>query len=272
MNPTRLTLVLLALIVISSCTNREQPVTAGKNPVTVDSIENSGQKIAADSSTSDSLREQLIEHFATNNQPGKALEQVEILLKKNPSNPAWLYMKADAHEKMGDTSAAITAYEQAIDAAGLFVDAEIKLANLLAETGNAKAIVYCEKLLKEPSGIRMRSDILLIKGIYYTKIKNLQQALLIFNQLIKEDYSYLDAYVEKGLILYDEKKYKEAFAVFQMTTTIKNSFADGYFWMAKAEEKMKLNESAINNYKRTLALDQSFTEAREGLKRLGALK
>ena len=226
----------------------------------------------ADSTLADSVREQLIEKYATANQYDRALEQIEYLLKKNAVNPAWLYMKADALEKKGDTSAAIDNYKKAIESAGMFVDAEMKLANLLAETGNESALAICDALLKKPAGLRMRSDILLIKGIYYTRIQKPQQAIAIFDQIIKEDYSYLDAYIEKGLIYYDQKKYKEALKVFELTTTVKNSFAEGYYWMAKAQEKMEQKEESINNYKRTLALDQSFTEAREGLKRLGALK
>jgi len=39
--------------------------------------------------------------------------------------------------------------------------------------------------------------------------------------------------------------------------------------MARCEEKMNQKEAALDNFKRALALDTSFTEARQGLKRLG---
>jgi hypothetical protein len=53
---------------------------------------------------------------------------------------------------------------------------------------------------------------------------------------------------------------------------VSNKFADGYFWMAKAEEKLNRTTEAIDNYKRSLALDQSITEAKDALKRLGIVK
>ncbi len=216
----------------------------------------------------DSSREQLIEQLASRGQYAQAMEQVDVLLQKNPTNPAWLYMKADALEKSADTAGAINHYQQAINAAGLFVEAEMRLANLYAETGNTKALQVINGLLKQPSALRLRSDLLMIQGIYYSKIKDSKKALATYNQIIKEDYSYLDAYIEKGLVYYDENRFEEARKIFLLTTTLKNSFADGYYWMARCQEKLNKKEEALNNYKRALALDQSLTEAREGISRL----
>lgn len=216
----------------------------------------------------DSSREQLIEQLASREQFAKAIEQIDVLLQKNPGNPAWLYMKADALEKSTDTTDAINFYQQAIHAAGLFVEAEMRLANLYAETGNPKALEVINGLLKQPSALRLRSDLLMIQGIYYSKIKDSKKALATYNQIIKEDYSYLDAYLEKGLVYYDNNQFTEARNVFQLSTSIKNSFADGYYWMARCEEKLNKKEEALNNYKRALALDQNLAEAREGIGRL----
>jgi tetratricopeptide (TPR) repeat protein len=82
----------------------------------------------------------------------------------------------------------------------------------------------------------------------------------------------MNAYIEKGALLYDMKKYKESIEVFEKATTVKNSFADGYYWIAKNQEALNNSKDAIDNYKRALALDQEFTEARDALKRLGIIK
>ncbi len=221
---------------------------------------------------SDSLRESFVQELVQNNQLDKAISQIELLLQKNPGNPAYLFMKADALEKKGDTINAISFYRQSLDTAGLFPEAQLRLAALYAETGNAAATSLCDELLKEPTAIRMRSDILFVKAAYYSKIKDKKNALRIYNQLIKEDYTYLDAYIEKGLIYYDMGNFAEAHNAFEKTTSISNKYADGYFWMAKAEEKLNHTQEAIDNYKRALALDQSITEAKDALKRLGVVK
>ncbi len=220
----------------------------------------------------DSIREQLVQELVGTNQYDKALSQVEQLLQKQPGNPAYLFMKADALERKGDTANAITAYEQSIVSAGLFIQAELRLTSLYAETGNKKAVQLCDALLKDATAVEFRSDILFVKAAYYTKVKESAKALAVYNQIIREDYTYLDAYIEKGLIYYDQKKFEEAHKVFTQSTNVSNKFADGYFWMAKAEEKLNRTTEAIDNYKRSLALDQSITEAKDALKRLGVVK
>ena len=130
----------------------------------------------------------------------------------------------------------------------------------------------CDALLKDATAVEFRSDILFVKAAYYTKVKESAKALAIYNQIIREDYTYLDAYIEKGLIYYDQKKFEEAHKVFTQSTNVSNKFADGYFWMAKTEEKLNRTTEAIDNYKRSLALDQSITEAKDALKRLGVVK
>lgn len=230
------------------------------------------EKQVASNPQADSLREGLIEQLVQNNQYDKAMAQIEQLLQKQPGNPAYLFMKADALERKGDTSNAITAYQQAIRSAGVFNEAELRLASLYAETGNKTAVILCDALLKDASAVQMRSDILFVKAAYYSRVKDVTKALSIYNQIIREDYTYMEAYIEKGLIFYDQQKYADAWKIFQQSTNVSNKYADGYFWMAKTEEKMNKTKEAIDNYKRSLALDQSITEAREALKRLGEIK
>lgn len=220
----------------------------------------------------DSVREQLLVNLVQTNQYDKAIEQADLLLQKQPGNPAYLFMKADALERKGDTSNAISAYQQAIQSAVVFNEAELRLASLYAETGNKTAVVLCDALLKDAAATEMRSDILFVKAAYYSKIKDVAKALSIYNQIIREDYTYMEAYIEKGLLFYDQQKYAEAWKSFQQSTNVSNKYADGYFWMAKAEEKMNKTKEAIDNYKRSLALDQSITEAKDALKRLGEIK
>jgi tetratricopeptide (TPR) repeat protein len=252
-----------------SCTNEDVKTD---QPAAVNSTVPADERLLNDSTTADSVREQLIEQLVLNNQYNRAIEQIDQLLAKDSSNPAWLYMKADALEKNGDTTAALLHYNKAVNSAGVFAEAELRAANLFAETGNKNALTLCDKLLKNQGAVRFRSDVLMIKGIYYTKVQQTDKALEVFNQIIREDYSYMDAYIEKGLVYYDLKKYMEAWNVFKKSTEVKNAFADGYFWMAKAEEKMNKKDEAIANYKRSLALDQSLAEARDALKRLGEIK
>lgn len=254
------------LLVLISCNNNGNKVK--NQPADSVTTSSATEQLLQDSTLTDSVRAQLIEKLIASGQTTKAMGQIDKLLQKDSANPGWLYMKADALERSGDTSAAIAYYNKAVNKAGIFIEAEMRAANLFAETGNKNALILCDRLLKNPGAVRLRSDILMMKGIYYTKNKNSTKALEQFNQIIREDYSYLDAYIEKGLVYYDAGKYAEAWNVFNKSTEVSNKFADGYYWMARAEEKMNKKQDAIDNFKRSLALDQNLNEAREGLKRL----
>jgi Tfp pilus assembly protein PilF len=260
---------LAVVLIFAACNNNSAKPDV---PANDSSKKSSIEQILNDSTTVDSVREQLVGELVQNKDYSKALAQIDFLLAKDSSNPGRLYIKADALEKMGDTTGAIAHYNKAVLKAGVFIEAEMRAALLFAETGNINALTLCDHLLKNPGAVRYRSDVLRMKGIYYAKAGNTQRALEQFNQILKEDYSYMDAYIEKGLVYYDLAKYEDAWKVFNKSTEVSNTFAEGYFWMAKAEEKMKKKQDAIDNYKRALALDQAITEAREGIQRLEGVK
>ena len=75
--------------------------------------------------------------------------------------------------------------------------------------------------------------------------------------------------MEKGFLYYDNKKIKEALQVFQTLSKIKNTYADGYYWLAKCYEAMGNKTEAIANYQKSLILDPKLKEATEALQRLG---
>ncbi len=265
MNWMKLILIVFSLTTFIACNNSNPETIVKDNQVKTNS---STDQLLNDSTTTDSVKVQLIEQLVQDSSYEKALTQINKLLVKDSTNPGWLYIKADALEKMGDTASAILNYNKAVNSAGDFIDAEMRAAILFAETGNANALKLCDRLLLNAGAVRYRSDVLRVKGIYYAKSGNTAKAIEQFNQIIKEDYTYLDAYIEKGLVYYDLGKYNDAWKVFEKSTEVSNKFADGYFWMAKTEEKMNKPAEASANYKRSLALDQSLSEAREAIKRL----
>ena len=262
--------IMCASILLFSCKNQQATDKSAKNNDSIFTTQK--ESSVTDSTLADSVRETMIEQLVIRKKYYTAVSQLNVLLKKDSINPGWLFMKADVLEKSGDTSAAIQFYEKSIAAAGVFMDAEMRLVHLYAQTGNAKTIKTCDDLLKTPEAVKLRSGILLIKGIYYAKTMNYNKAIAFYDQIIREDYSFLDAYIEKGLTYYDQAKFAEAHKIFVKSTEVSNTFADGYFWKAKTEEKLNKKEEAINNYKRSFALDQSNEEARDALKRLGVLK
>jgi tetratricopeptide (TPR) repeat protein len=228
--------------------------------------------LVIDNSISDSSRLVLIEKLVNENQLIAAIKNIDFLLQHSPDNPSFLFMKADALERMKDTSEAINYYQKADQAAGLFLQAKMKLLQLYAETGNPKALSLSDSLYQLPQAEKNQSDILLMKGICLTKLGKFKEAESVFDIVLKIDYTCLQAYLEKGWLYYDQQQYQKALKIFELSTIVKNDFAEGYFWMAKTHQQQKQQEKAILNFKKSLALDPELTEAREELKSLGAIQ
>ena len=142
-------------------------------------------------------------------------------------------------------------------------------ANLLAEKKDSTSLLIC----KEVAGFRMGREYTahchFISGVYYARTGQPQKAMIAFNNSINNNFNYTEAYMEKGFLYYDDKKLKEALLVFKTLVTVKNTYADGYYWIAKCEEALNNKTEAINNYQKSLALNPKLNESVIALKRLG---
>lgn len=212
------------------------------------------------------LRRRLTEVYSQIGQHEKALEQLDELLVKDSMNFETWYDRGALLSNMKDTAGAIYSLErsyalQPINYSG------IPLANLYANKRDARALSICDSLIsRDTTGIL--NDVYFIKGVYYSDTKQFDKALEQFNECIRRDWKFVDAYIEKGIIFFDQKKYNEALDVFVMAATVANTNADAYYWMARSYEELGKKEQAITNYERALALDKTFTDARDAIKRL----
>jgi tetratricopeptide (TPR) repeat protein len=131
-----------------------------------------------------------------------------------------------------------------------------------AEAKNPKVINICDSLIKMDS-LGVHADPYYYKGIYYSNINDKAKALSLFNDAIKHDYNFLDAHIEKGIILYDQQKYEEAYQSFNLAMTISPKYADSYYWMAKCQEATGNKAEAKLNYQRAYGLDKTLKEAKD---------
>jgi len=199
----------------------------------------------------------------------QALVQMDSLIKKDSLNYAFWYRKALLQENTKDTSGALRSYRYAIRIYPS-PDAMLAAANLLAEKKDSTSLLICQKVEALRLGREYTAHCNFITGIFYARTGNQQKAIELFNNCIRNDLNYMEAYMEKGFLYFDSQKIREALEVFQTVVTVKNTYADGYYWIAKCEEKLKHPVEAIDNYKKSLTLDPELHEAADALKRLGA--
>ena len=213
------------------------------------------------------LKENLAQYYRDNGSYDMAIAMINNALKKD-SNMARLWdIKATLHLEDDDTLNAIRAFEKAIS---IYPDPTdmISVGALYAQTKDPKALALADALLAN-SKARAGKEALFIKGLYYSYAGDKKKAIAFFDNCLAMDYTFMFAYREKAIALYDSGKYEEALAVLDKAVTLQNSFDEGYYWMGRCFEKLNRNSAAIESYRTALQYDPNFAEAKEALARLG---
>lgn len=214
------------------------------------------------------LRLQLVDAFESLGAYREAMAQMDSLLQKDSLNYGLWYRNALLQENMKDTAGALRSYRYAIRIYPA-PDALLAAANLLAEKKDANALLLCKQVNALHLGREYTAHSYFISGVYYARTGDKQKALESFNNCLYNNLNYMEAYMEKGFLYYEDKKIKEALKVFQSVVTLKNTYPDGYYWLAKCQEAMHDTSEAVANYQKAVTLDPKLKEASEALKRLG---
>jgi len=209
----------------------------------------------------------LIQAYTDYQKTDEALAICSKVLQQHPDQVAVLMMKSDLLEQKNDTTGSIQTLEQAYRLAPSNEELCYNLAFKFAQSKNPKVLTLCDSLLEHDT-IEKKAEPWYFKGLYYSNINEKAKALEFFNKAIQFDYSFLDAYMDKGQVLYDEKKYAEAINVFQLALKVSAAYADDYYWLGKCQEAVGKKEDASLNYQRAYGLDKSLTEAKEAAERL----
>ncbi|TDX00786.1 tetratricopeptide repeat protein [Dinghuibacter silviterrae] len=214
------------------------------------------------------LRRNLLMSFYGEGRFDEAMKINDTALRYDSASSGNWYNRAMVQDAMKDSTAALRSLETAyrLDSGNATIAYE--LANRYADAGNATALSLCDRIIRRESKGQPKPDPFAIKGIYYANTGHPAEAVAAFDRAIAVDYTFLDAYLEKGILLYKQHKYAEALKVFDLSTSVDNTFADGYYWTARCQQQLGQLKDARLNYERAIAFDKHFTEAREALAKL----
>lgn len=213
------------------------------------------------------LRLNLARAYQAQNKIPDALNVCGKILEIDPQQLDALMLKADLLDQENNTSAAISTLEQAYAINPSIEELDYNLAYKYASTKNPKTLAFCDTLLKKDS-LNEHPEPLYFKGVYYENTGDKNKALEFLNQAIVRDYTFLDAYMNKGRILYDQKKYNDAIKVYRLALNVQSTYADAYFWMGKCQEALGQKADAKLNYERAYGLDKTLTEAKDAADRI----
>ena len=215
-----------------------------------------------------SVIEKLIEYYRNNGDYDSALAIADNTLKRDSGVAEMWDIKATLHFENGDTANAIKAFETAINIFPL-PEYIISLGTLYAETKDKKALTLADALILANRS-QAQKEAIFIKGLYYTYTGDKKTAISLFDSCIRMDYTYMFAYREKGVALYDMGRYEDALKVLSKAVTVQNNFDEGYYWMGKCYQQLGRRNEAIQSYQTALMYDADFVEANDSLHALGA--
>lgn len=196
-----------------------------------------------------------------------ALELVNKILQANPEQVDVMKMKAGLLGKKGNNAEALTILEKAYSLTPYDIELNYELAYKYGESKNPKAVTICDSLIKVDT-LNLHAEPYYFKGLYFSNINEKAKALSLFDQALEHDYYYLNAYIEKARVLYDQKKFADALKTVQLANRISATFPDAYYWMGKCQEAMGNLKEAKLNYQRAFGLDNTFIEAKEAADKL----
>ncbi|MBX2920677.1 MAG: hypothetical protein KF746_00695 [Chitinophagaceae bacterium] len=202
-------------------------------------------------------RYQLMNALAQGGKYKEALLQNDTLMTEDTANAALWYRRGDILLQSGDSINGIHALERAVEVAPAFAEPQLQLASIYANRPDASAITIADRVIALSQETRTVSQARFIKGLYYSNINETDKALAQFDECLKNDYTFLDAYIEKGLLLYDKQKFAEALAVFERSIQVSNTFAEGYYNAGRCEEALGNKEEAKLYYEKAHGLDKS---------------
>jgi len=198
-----------------------------------------------------------------------ALRHMDTLIQKDSNNYGLWYTRAQIEEDAKDTGSAIVSYTKAIKVYPS-PDALLSLANIYAEQKNPRSLLICNQVRQLGLGRNYDASCAFIAGVYNARTGQQQLAINLFDQCIQNDYTYMEAYIEKGLVYFDSKQYQQALNVFNLAAKVNHLYPDAYYWIARCYEMMNVKDSAVYYFKQSLALDKDAPETKLALKRLGA--
>lgn len=195
-----------------------------------------------------------------------ALIQIDSLIAKDTANYGFWFAKGNIAEDLGDTILAMKSYNEAL-LIYPSADAMLALANLYAEQKNESSLLICAQVKRLSLGREYDAHAAFISGVYNARTGNKTKALAFFDECIANDYTYMEAYIEKGLVYFDNKAYRLALNVFTFATTVNALDSDPYYWQGRCYEMMLIKDSAVLRYKQALNFEKDSKEIMDALKR-----
>lgn len=196
----------------------------------------------------------------------KAFTEINLVLREDVYDPEGYYLKGMVYKSLKDTTKSISSFLTALQVQPEYRDAMIQLGIMYSGKGDPVALRYYDNAYKLDT-----SDIfpLYARGVFYQDKNDLETAKTEYINAIMKDRYYQDSYYNLGYIYMQQDSVEKAFRQYDILTKLNPRDPEAYYNRGLAYELLNKKEEAIIDYKQALEFDKAYTEASEGLKRLG---
>jgi tetratricopeptide (TPR) repeat protein len=182
------------------------------------------------------------------------LKLYERILSIDSNNYRVLGAKGFALQNLGQDSLAARFFQKSFQIFPNLVTGN-EMAGYMANTKHPNTIAFCKQLLSLDTVNRSVKP-LYFMGLYYENVGDNNKALEFYDLCIKEDYSFVDPYLNKSQLLVDTKKYDEALAIVNKGKQVEPQSPDLCYIKGQIFEAQGKNEDAVLEYSRAMALDK----------------
>lgn len=199
-------------------------------------------------------------------QNDKAISILNDIIKEYPGQLDALSLKSEILDEMDQPEESLSHLEIAQSLVPSDPELAFNLAYKYAVAKNAKVLRLTDSLIKTRTPEIEKAYY--SRGVYYSKTGNSSEAFSNFDAATKSNYNFMDAYLDKGELLYNLSRYDEAQRTFELALKIAPSNALFYYWLGKCQESRGFKQEARANYQRAFGLDKSLVVAKEAAEKL----
>jgi len=255
------------LITFLSCSERGRGGGAGDGATSMATDITKWRAMLQEDPSNLTLRLRLAEGYSATGRLQDALSTLSDGIRADSGSTVLWNARASLLALSGDTAAAIGDLRRSLRLDPGQTSAWLELGFLHAGRGDAEAEAIAGRLLCEHTDAETRVQSWYLLGILHGNRGRASEAIRAYDSCIVTRYSFIDAHIEKGILLEGLGRHGEALATFRMASAIDKSNADAWHWQGASLEALGDTQEAADAYARALALDTSLRAARRGLER-----
>jgi tetratricopeptide (TPR) repeat protein len=194
-----------------------------------------------------------------------SLQTCSNILSINAQNGDAYFLMGMNLRSMGDIPRAKNAFRKATEFDPELTDAWIILGQIFEDESDPRALDYYDAAINidRENPLPWHS-----KAYYLQNAGRVEEALDIYRQINIIDKTYLDAYLNAGLIYMSMDSIENAFEQFDIMVKTKPQFYLSYYYRGMAHENMGRLEAAKEDYNTSLRLNTKFDKAQRALARI----